>query len=72
MNIGNNSSLPASILKVRASFDRGEKNAKFDVGPTPSRPGPTLFIVAVTAVKLVVKLCPSKETMNNTVAKSNT
>ena len=32
-----------------------EKNSKLAVGPTSSRPGPMLFIVAATAVKLVIR-----------------
>ena len=55
-SIGKSSSLPASILKQRTSLESGEKREKFCVGPTASRPGPMLFIVAATAVKLVVKL----------------
>ena len=53
-SIGKSSSLPASILNERTIFEKGEKNAKLDVGPTASIPGPMLFIVATTAVKLVV------------------
>ena len=61
--MGKSSSLPASISKIRTDFDRGEKKAKFAVGPTPSSPGPMLFKADATAVKLVVKLAPSIEIM---------
>jgi hypothetical protein len=52
-NIGNNSSLPASILKQSTSLERGEYAPKFLVGPTSERPGPMLLRVAATAVKFV-------------------
>ena len=52
-SMGKSSSLPASMSKIRTSLDKGEKNPKFDVGPTSSRPGPTLFKHAETAVKFV-------------------
>ena len=35
-------------------FDKYEYSAKLCAGPTLSRPGPMLFIVAATAVKFVV------------------
>ena len=61
ISIGNSSSLPANISNIKISFDGTEKNAKLPVGPTASSPGPILFMVAVTAVKLVTRLCPSSD-----------
>lgn len=58
---GNNSSLPANISNIRTNFEKEVKQLKFCVGPTNSRPGPMLLIVAVTAVKLVTKSLPSSE-----------
>ena len=61
ISIGNSSSLPASISKIRTYLANGEKKLKFCVGPTNSRPGPILLIQAATAVKFVVKSFWSKE-----------
>ena len=54
-SIGKSSSLPASILNIRTSFEGIEKKLKLQVGPTSESPGPILFIVADTAEKLVIK-----------------
>ena len=54
-NIGNNSSLPANISKIITILERFEYIEKFPVGPTILSPGPILFNVATTAVKLLVK-----------------
>ena len=54
-NIGNSSSLPANILKIRIILEKFEKNPKFLVGPTRLSPGPILFKDARSAVKLVVR-----------------
>lgn len=54
--MGNSSKRPASISNIRTYFEKLEKTEKFCVGPTISKPGPMLFSVAATAVKLVVKL----------------
>ena len=51
--MGKSSSLPASMSKMRTIFENGEKNPKFEVGPTSPRPGPILLRQEVTAVKLV-------------------
>ena len=56
IRIGKISSLPINIFSERTIFESGENAAKFCVGPTPANPGTILFIVAKTAVKLVVKL----------------
>ena len=53
--MGNSSSRPNSISAVRTIFASGEKAAKQPVGPTSPRPGPMLFSVAITAVKVVTK-----------------
>lgn len=54
--MGNSSKRPASISNIRTYLEKLEKMEKFCVGPTISKPGPILFNVAATAVKLVVKL----------------
>lgn len=61
ISIGNSSSLPASMSKIRTYLEKGEKKPKFSVGPTNSNPGPILLIHAATAVKFVVKSFWSKE-----------
>ena len=53
--IGKISSLPMSILAERIIFEKLLKYAKFSVGPTAAKPGPTLFIQVTTAVIVVVK-----------------
>ena len=58
--MGNSSSRPASISKESTSLDSGEKIPKFPVGPISERPGPTLFNVVATAVKLVTRSNSSK------------
>ena len=63
-SIGNNSKRPANISNINTYFEKGEKCAKFCVGPTISRPGPMLFIVAATAVKFVIKSFSYKEIKN--------
>lgn len=47
------------------------KWTKLCVGPTMASPGPTLLIVAATAVKLVVKSFPSKESARSDALKMN-
>ena len=73
-NMGNISKRPASISKINTSFAKAEYPAKFPAGPTSPSPGPILFIVATTAVKLVIRSFPSTETNNrettNTITKS--
>ena len=54
-SIGYNSSLPASISKVKTSFEKYEYILKFAIGPTLASPGPILLNVAAMAVKLVSK-----------------
>ena len=44
---------------------------KFPVGPTNSNPGPILFRVADTEVKVVTKSLPSRETKNIEITNSN-
>ena len=53
--MGKISSLPISIIIEKVIFERFENSEKFMVGPTLLRPGPILFIVVATAVKLVAK-----------------
>ena len=67
---GKISSLPASISKTRTIFEKSLKRPKFSDGPTSSRPGPMLLIVAATAVKFVVKSLPSNEMQSTDVKKT--
>lgn len=60
---GNNSNRPASISKINTHLDKSVKCAKFCVGPTMDKPGPMLFIVAITEVKLVTKSFSSNATI---------
>ena len=53
---------PRQHIKDQHILGHGRKNAKFLLGPTSSSPGPILFIVAATAVKLVVMSHPSIDT----------
>ncbi len=62
INNGNNSRRPASISNIRTIFEKMLKLPKFCAGPASASPGPILFIVARTAVKLVVKSLLSIET----------
>ena len=55
ISIGNNSSLPASMSNISTHLQGVLKNWKFSVGPTRSRPGPILLIVAATDVNVVTK-----------------
>ena len=61
---GKSSSLPASISNIITYLLSAEKPPKLQMGPTFESPGPTLLIVAATAVKLVVKSLFSSETSN--------
>ena len=69
ISIGKTSRRPISISRVKTIFDSTENEAKLPVGPTTSRPGPILLSVAATAVKLVVKLLPSRLTKSTDTAK---
>lgn len=62
INMVNNSNLPANIKNERSKVEPFEKMLKFITGPTRSNPGPILPKQATTALKLVNKLYPSKET----------
>ena len=61
INSGKSSSLPANISSISIIFEKGLNPAKLPQGPTSSRPGPILLIVAATAVKHVIRSFPSKE-----------
>ena len=71
-SIGNNSKRPANISKIKTILEGIEKNAKLPAGPTLLSPGPTLLIVAATAVKLVTRSCPSKEISKRDATNKNT
>ena len=66
---GKSSSLPASISKIRTSFENTLKPPKLPVGPTRPSPGPILFMVAATAVKVVTRSLSSKEISSIEAAK---
>ena len=72
--MGNSSSRPASISKISTHLLKSLKKLKLQVGPTWFRPGPMLLIVAATAVKLVTRSRPSKDSRKrdsaNTVVKA--
>ena len=53
--IGIHSSLPRSISTLRVIFERSERCAKLQVGPTLASPGPMLLKQVVTEVNEVVK-----------------
>jgi len=63
-NTGITSSLPNIIHADKTILLKFEKSAKLPIGPTISRPGPMLLIVAKTAVNDVVKSKLSNETSN--------
>ena len=52
---GKSSSLPANISTINTHLVNGFQNAKLPDGPTNSKPGPILFIVATIDVNVVVK-----------------
>ena len=52
-SLGKISNRPTSMSKIRTSLLQLEKTEKFPVGPTSERPGPTLLMAVVTAVKFV-------------------
>ena len=54
-NIGNISSLPISIVKLKRIFEATLYSAKDEAGPTASKPGPTLLMQVTVAVKFVSK-----------------
>ena len=64
INSGNNSNRPANISNIKTNFAKGENKSKFRVGPTKFNPGPMLFKVVATAVKLVIRSFPSKDSKN--------
>ena len=67
--MGKSSSLPRSIAKERSIFEKAEYSEKFDVGPTASKPGPTLLKQAAVAEKLVSIEKGSKERSKNIAPK---
>ena len=68
---GNSSRRPAIISKVITIFDNPEKAPKLEAGPTTPRPGPMLFRVAATAVKLVIRSKLSREMISTDPTKIN-
>jgi hypothetical protein len=64
-SIGKISNLPASISKIYTSLEKSLKNENEPAGPTSESPGPILFNVAKTDVKLVVISYPSREIKSN-------
>ena len=61
MRIGNISSLPIIIVSERIIFEKSEKKAKLQVGPTSSKPGPILLMHVITAETVVVRSYPSMD-----------
>ena len=61
--MGKISRRPMIILSARTIVEKSENALKFPMGPTMSRPGPTLLMAARDAVKVVVKEKPSRETI---------
>ena len=60
-SMGKISKRPMIMQRARAALERPEKALKFPMGPTISRPGPTLLTEARAAVTVVVKENPSRE-----------
>ena len=57
------SSLPSIMHVVKTILLRFEKSAKLPMGPTSSKPGPMLLMVAITAEKEDIKSKLSIETI---------
>lgn len=70
MIMGKHSNLPSSISITKTILDRFEKEAKFSVGPIFSKPGPTLFIQAITDVNEVEKSKLFKDIKSNDIKNS--
>src|SRR5699024_191805 len=68
-SMGNSSRRPASMSKLSSHLHQGEKSAKEPMGPTISRPGPTLLKQVATAVKVVMRSKPSNESATTDPAK---
>ena len=69
-SIGKISKRPTSMSKDSSSLERGEKDEKFPMGPTTSRPGPTLLMQVATEVKVVTRSISSRDTSRQETAKS--
>ena len=52
-------------MKDSSSLPHGEKPLKFPMGPTTSKPGPTLLIQAARAENVVIRSNPSKHSSKN-------
>ena len=61
---GKSSSRPASMSNIRTYLVNPVSPPKFLVGPTSERPGPILLRHDATAVKLVTRSLPSRDTRN--------
>lgn len=72
INRGKSSSLPASIVKESTYLDKAENCEKLPVGPTSPSPGPVLFKVAATLVKVVRKSKLSSETITKLTINNKT
>ena len=60
-SIGKISNLPANISKVNTSLEKILRSAKFAIGPTASKPGPTLL----KQVKTVENVVPTVSLSNS-------
>ena len=67
--MGKISSRPTSMSKDSSSLDQGENSEKLPMGPTISRPGPTLLMQVATAVKVVTKSICSRDTSRQDTTK---
>ena len=65
--MGKISSLPRSIAKDKTSLEKGEYAAKFIIGPTPAKPGPTLLKQEIAAERFVSIENGSKDRMKKIV-----
>ena len=68
--MGKISSRPTSMSKDSSSLDQGEKLEKLPMGPTISRPGPTLLMQAATAVNVVTRSNCSRDTNRQDATKT--
>ena len=68
-SMGKISSRPTSMSKDSSSLENAEKEEKLPMGPTISRPGPTLLIQVATAVNTVTRSICSRDTSRQETVK---
>src|SRR5699024_2013479 len=69
-SIGKISGRHTSMSKDSSSVDQGEKLEKLPMGPTISRPGPTLLMQVATAVNVVTRSICSRDTSRQDATKT--